>query len=136
MEEEKYATFQVVVVNECAQFPNINIQIVLIPYKDSEGINGRKLKKYLELYLKCSKKRAKNFAVTTGEAISKLNGEVVFQGSASLFIFYDADGNEVKFKDVKDPKVRTVSDDMKITIPKEPAMRFFSCVIEAYSTSD
>ena len=136
MEEEKHAAFQVVVVNECAQFANLNIQIVIIPYKDSEGISGKKFKKYLEMYLKCSKKCASHFLVKSCVGISKKDGRKLFQCSPSLYEFCDVDGNEVKGRDIKDFQICTLKDDTKIAIPKEPAIRFFSCVIETQKITD
>ena len=59
MEEEHYAVFEVCFVDEHADFNYCQNQRIIIPCKDSEVITVQKLKNYLVMYLRGSKKSEK-----------------------------------------------------------------------------
>ena len=130
MEEENYAVFEVCFVDEYCDFNYFHIQRVIIPAKDSEVITIGKLKEYLALYLKGSKKSEKNFKIRCSYAnLRNDKDKLLMSCGFSFYEFCDIDGNKYPGTACITFYTDTLSDETVLVVPKKPAIRFLTCML-------
>ena len=122
MEEEHYAVFEVCFVDEYCEFHYFHNQRVIIPCKDSKVITVQKLKNYLVMYLRGSKKSEKHFKIRCSYAkLLNDNDKKLMSSGFSFYEFCDIDGNKYPGTACSTFYTDTLSDETVLVVPKSQA---------------